>query len=78
MTVCLDFPSGPVVWTSLVVQWLRLHTSTAGGAGGVGLIPGQRRGSSLCRHAMRPKKKKRLCAYLQGSSLQHRERLKTT
>ena len=27
------------VETSLVVQWLRLHTSSAGG---VGLIPGQR------------------------------------
>ena len=37
--------------TSLAVQWLRLHASTAGGTGS---IPGW--GSSTC-HTVRPKKK---------------------
>ena len=39
------------IGTSLVVQWLRLHTSTAGGAG---LAPGQ---GTMIPHAKRPKKK---------------------
>ena len=40
-------------WTSLAVQWLRLHASTAGGTGS---IPG--RGSSAC-HAAWPKRKRK-------------------
>ena len=39
--------------TSLVAQWLRLHTSTTGG---MGSIPGQ---GTKISHATQPKKKER-------------------
>ena len=43
-----------ILWTSLVVQWLRLRASTAGGTG---LIPG--RGTKIPHAAQRGKKKKK-------------------
>ena len=53
--ISVHFPKGALV-TSLVVQWLRLHASTAGGTGS---IPGQ--GAKIphptCRAAKKKKKR---------------------
>ena len=44
-----------MAWTSLMVQWLRLHTSAAGGTG---LIPG--RGNKVLHAAWCAQKRKKL------------------
>ena len=55
----------PLNWTSLVVQWLGLRASNAGGTGS---IPGG--GSSSCREVW-PKKKKKRCHLIVSALWEH-------
>ena len=54
----VDFPSKQLLPTSLVVQWLRLCASNAGGAGLI--LPGQGTGIRMLSGTAKKKKKKKL------------------